>query len=315
VLTLPLAGCIKEHFPKCTIIFMGRSYTKDVVALSAHVDHFINFDNLEKLPPATAAGQIRGFSADAFLHVFPRRKIAMLAKRAKIKMRIGTTNRLYHWFTCNRLIPFSRKRSPLHEAQLNFRLLSFLNIQPQVSLNEIEKWYGFKNIPGTSDLVSVPLADKRKKVILHPRSKGSAKEWGLDNFKALISLLPPEKFIVYISGTANDAATMKEFLQGLPSHVTDITGKFSLRQFIAFIHQCDALVAASTGPLHIAAALGKTAVGLFSNKRPIHPGRWKPVGKNAQYLVYDSACEKCLKGEDCDCIQKIEPSKVVALLQ
>ncbi|MBL7933885.1 MAG: hypothetical protein JNL60_18420, partial [Bacteroidia bacterium] len=95
---------------------------------------------------------------------------------------------------------------------------------------------------------------------------------------------------------------------------TDITGKLSLQQFIAFINKCDGLVAASTGPLHIAAALDKIAVGLFSPKRPIHPGRWMPLGLHATTLVDSPDCEKCGSGQECDCIMKIKPQTVVDLL-
>ncbi|MBL0315693.1 MAG: hypothetical protein IPP69_07900 [Flavobacteriales bacterium] len=55
----------------------------------------------------------------------------------------------------------------------------------------------------------------------------------------------------------------------------------NLAELIAFINQYDGLVAANTGPLHIASACGIHAFGLYSLKRPIHPGRWSPVGKNA----------------------------------
>ena len=106
---------------------------------------------------------------------------------------------------------------------------------------------------------------------------------------------------------------MKDFLKKHPK-ATDLTGKLSLQQFIAFINACQVLVAASTGPLHIAAALDKKAIGLFSPKRPIHPGRWMPLGKDAHYLVYDANCKKCAKKEECDCISKISPQQIIALL-
>ncbi|MFM7105313.1 MAG: glycosyltransferase family 9 protein, partial [Flavobacteriales bacterium] len=60
--------------------------------------------------------------------------------------------------------------------------------------------------------------------------------------------------------------------------------KFSLDELIQFIGQCQGFVACSTGPMHIAAALGIPTVGLFSPHRPIHPGRWAPLGPNAHYL-------------------------------
>ena len=85
-------------------------------------------------------------------------------------------------------------------------------------------------------------------------------------------------------------------------------------EFISFINLCDVLVAASTGPLHIAAALGKKAIGLYSPRRPIHPGRWAPVGKDTHALVFDENCENCKNKTDCNCIEKIEVQKVVHLI-
>lgn len=62
----------------------------------------------------------------------------------------------------------------------------------------------------------------------------------------------------------------------------------NLKQFISFIAAADGLIAASTGPLHIAAALGKVALGIYPPIKPMHPpGRWAPLGKNASYLVLE----------------------------
>jgi len=309
-----MAGLIKKNYPDCKIYFLGRTYTKDIVGLSGHVDEFINYDDIEKLDPKAQTQFLKKFNADIFLHVFPKIKIADLAKDAKIPLRVGTTNRLYHWFTCNKLIKLSRKNSPLHESQLNFKLLSFLNIETNYELKEIHRFYGFTHIPQLEEKYNVLIERNKFNLILHPKSKGSAKEWGLVNFEKLINLLPKDKFNVFISGTEQDGKSMKDFLIK-NKQVIDLTGKLTLQQFIAFINMCDGLVAASTGPLHIAAALNKKAIGLFSLKRPIHPGRWMPLGKDAHVLVFDENCEKCAKKLDCDCITKIKPQQIVDLLE
>lgn len=313
VLTLPMAGLIKKYYPQCTVLLLGRTYTKDIVALSEFVDEFINYDDLEKLDRKTQLQFLRKYNVDIFLHVFPKKQIADLAKASGIPLRVGTTNRIYHWISCNKLIKLSRKNSPLHESQLNLKLLSFLNIETAVALNELTGLYGFTQVPQLSNEFNSLIDPTKYNVILHPKSKGSAKEWGLDNFEQLIRLLPEQKFKVFISGTEQDGNLMQDFLKKNKTAI-DITGKLSLQQFIAFINGCDALVAASTGPLHIAAALNKKAIGLFSPKRPIHPGRWMPLGKNTHVLVFDEKCERCAKKQDCDCISKIKPEKVMQLL-
>ena len=69
-----------------------------------------------------------------------------MAKQLKIPLRIGTTNRLYHWVTCNELVKLSRKKSDLHEAQLNLKLLSPFDIREDISCEEIENSFGLKKI-------------------------------------------------------------------------------------------------------------------------------------------------------------------------
>lgn len=313
VLTLPMAGFIKKQNAQHKVIFLGRTYTKDIIVLSKHVDEFINYDEVEKLSSAEQKQFFSKYKIDYFIHVFPNKHIANLAKLIGVKRRLGTTNRLFHWFSCNHLVPLSRKKSNLHEAQLNLKLLTFLKVDLNVALDEISSLYGFENVPNLQFDTLNLLDNKRKKVILHPKSKGSAKEWGLSNFSDLIKLLPKDKYQLFISGTKQDADQMRDFLNANTDAI-DVTGKMSLQEFIVFINHCDALVAASTGPLHIAAALNKVSIGLFTSKRPMHPGRWAPIGNFAQALVFDVHCENCKSGKDCNCIKKLSAGQVANLL-
>jgi len=153
ILTLPLAGAIKQGHPECTVIFPGRDYTKEVAALSRYVDEFVNWDSLKNL------------------------------------------------------------------------------------------------------------IDKHKfNLILHPKSKGSAREWPLDHFNKLVSLLPEKKFKIFVTGTREEGEMISTFLEQNKNKRTDLTGQFPLRELILFIHAAEGLVAASTGPLHLAAAMDKLAV-------------------------------------------------------
>src|SRR5215469_9660524 len=116
VLTLPMAGILKEMYPDVRIFFLGRSYTEELVRISAHIDGFLNWDELKLLPEAEAVKAMKETGADTIVHVFPDKRIARIARAARIETRVGTTNRIYHWLTCNRLVKLSRRHSPFHEA-------------------------------------------------------------------------------------------------------------------------------------------------------------------------------------------------------
>jgi ADP-heptose:LPS heptosyltransferase len=283
VLTLPVAHVLKDKFPGCKIIFLCRSYTKPVIECCANIDEIISWDEIEKQDPQKQLDIFRSLRADSIIHVFPNKKVAALAKKSGIPTRIGTSHRLFHWFTCNKLPNFTRKNSELHEAQLNFKLLAPLDIEGSYSLQEIRSFFDFTKIkPLSSELNN--LIDKSKfNLILHPKSRGSAQEWGIANFSELVKILPKDKFQIFITGTKEEGDLIGNVFAG-NDYVVNMTGKLSLTELISFVNHCEGLVAASTGPLHLAAILGKKAVGIYACVRPIHPGRWAPVGQNVRIV-------------------------------
>jgi heptosyltransferase-3 len=315
ILTFPLCGIIKQHYPDAVLLFMGRGYTQPVINCCKHVDEFINADELLGKEKSEILLQFANLNADVIIHVFPQKEIAKLAKQVGIKYRIGTTNRLIHWGTVNKLVRLSRKNSKFHESQLNCKLLEPLGIYELPNIKEMARYTGFSKIPELPGNYFQLLDKKKIRVILHPKSNASAREWELGNYTALIHLLPQERFQVFISGTENEKATISDWIKSLPSHVTDISGKFILKDFIAFISQVDYLVAASTGPLHIAAAAGIGAIGLFPNIRPMNAVRWQAIGLKAISLSTHQVCFDCNKNPGhCHCINEITPAQVAALM-
>jgi len=311
ILTLPLCGLLKKYYPAAQLLFLGRSYTQPVINCCEYVDEFVNADKLLKQPKKQALIELAGLNADVIIHVFPHKEIARLAKQIGIKYRIGTTNRIFHWSTVNKLVRLSRKNSSLHESQLNCKLLEPLGIYEIPSLQEMSVYTGFSKIPALPENSAKLLSNNKINVILHPKSNASAREWSLDNYKKLIDLLSPEYYQVFISGTDTEKTGLSDWIKTLPATVIDVSGRFSLKEFIAFISQADYLVAASTGPLHIAAAAKVGAIGLFPNIRPMHPGRWKPIGPKAFALSTDKKCSDCRKNpQQCHCINEISPAGV-----
>jgi heptosyltransferase-3 len=286
VLTLPMCAAIRKKYPHAKISFLARTYTVPVVRMCEHVDDIINWDEMISMSPSDQIALLQEKNIDVIVHVFPRKEIIWLAKRARIPLRIATGRRWYTLMKCNKLVFFSRKKSNLHEAQLNMKLLAPLDIQQDYSLKDIAGMYGLTKYPTLPERLANLIDRSKKNIILHPKSRGSAVEWPLESWKELIESFEGENVHVYITGTAEEKKWVHERIQWPEkSYVTDLSGTMSLDELCAFIASCDVLIAASTGPLHIASALGKRAIGLYSPKRPIHPGRWAPIGINAQFLV------------------------------
>ena len=122
VLTLPMVGFLKTKFPDARIHFLGKTYTQPIIEACSHIHSFLNWDEWSKKTLAEQVATLKELNTDVFVHVFPRKEIAVLAKKARIPTRIGTFGRSFHFFNCNKKVHFSRKNSELHEAQLSFKL-------------------------------------------------------------------------------------------------------------------------------------------------------------------------------------------------
>ncbi|HEY9113214.1 MAG TPA: glycosyltransferase family 9 protein [Bacteroidales bacterium] len=316
VLTLPLAGFLKSNFPKLHILFLAKNYTREVVELSSAVDEFVSWDEISQLPSeAEKVEKLKNLKADAIIHVFPRQEIASLAKKAGIRNRIGASGRLYHYFTCNKIVPLSRRNSNLHEAQLNLQLLKPIFKDEIPSLDSIPDFYQIKKPFVKNNNFDEILDPKKFNLILHPKSKGSAREWPLEKYAELVEILPKDNFKIFVTGTIEEGELIQDFLVKNKNSITNLTGKFTLIELISFIAQADGLVAASTGPLHIAAMLDKLAIGIYPPIKPMHPGRWAPIGKNAYFLVAEKDCNKCRKGGECSCMNMVNTKQVKELIE
>jgi heptosyltransferase-3 len=304
ILTLPLLGYLKATMPEIRIYFVGKKYTHPVIDKCIHVDKLLDREEVLKDPEI-----LRGIHADSILFIYPDRELAILSKKLGIKRRVATAHRWFNWLYCNYRVDFSRLRSRLHESQLNFKLLAPFKMYWDFDIKEITNFYGL--VPPLQSH-NGHISTNHFNLILHPKSKGSAREWELNNYFTLASSLPADRYKIFITGLKDEGELMhaeKPELFRLP-HVVDMTGKLNMDELMSFISQVDGLVACSTGVLHLASALGKFALGLYSPMKPIHPGRWMPIGNHADYLVVNKKCSDCRQSKTCKCVNDISVEEV-----
>jgi ADP-heptose:LPS heptosyltransferase len=290
-LTLPLAGILKSKYPDAKIIFLGNTYTKPIIKCCTSVDEIWEWAEIQKMEDQQQLKWLISQDIDTFIHVFPRRELARLVKKAKIKHRVGTSHRLYHYLTCNHKPNFTRKNSDLHEAQLNTKLLTPFGINQDYSLNELSDLANFSNLPILNENFQSLLNPEKKNLVFHAKSQGSALEWGVDKFINLAQELNQNEYRIFFTGTEKESTFFRDKLPQ-QNNIIDLSGKMSLDDLIAFISKSDLLLACSTGPLHIAGLSNISTIGLFTPKRPIHFGRWQPLGKQVNIVEEKEISER-----------------------
>lgn len=313
VLTLPLCALLTEQLG-AEVIALSQEYCRPVFQACPYVSEVVEWDAVEKRGRAQRDLLAR-CHADVMLHVYPRMAIANAALAARIPLRIGTSHRWYHWATCNELEHFSRKRSNLHEAQLNIRLARRLLGDIASTTENLGRLTTLRPRAPLPPDVEQLLDPSLTIVVLHPGSGGSGREWPLDRWHDLAWSLGGADFQLLISGSPAERLALEPWLATLPPHAVDIMGRLDLAELIALLARADGIVAASTGPLHLAAALGRHALGLYPPTPPMHAGRWAPLGPRAEHLSVSEPCDThAMSGSPpelgCECMRNITVDQV-----
>lgn len=310
IYTLQLANLIKSHNKDASVYFLSRSYAKEVVSLCEDVDGFIDWDTLKQQPVSQIKSTLKRF--DVFIHAKSSYHMAKLVYEAKIPMRIGSSRRWYHWLYCNKRVKIIRKNSPLHEIQLNTKLLSPLGIDCKLSKEML--WQRI-SVKATTNHNRAPYLERGTfNLIIHPSSNGNGRIYPNRQFIDVIKRLSNDNIHIILTGSEEEKSVCETISKACP-YVLNIAGKTTLSELIHIIRHADGLIASGTGPLHLAALLGINTLGLFPPKHAIDDKRWGPPGKHAINLTSKLSCPiKCVN-QHCACMNEIEPEKVARIVK
>jgi heptosyltransferase-2 len=176
--------------------------------------------------------------------------------------------------------------SRVHHADLSLRLLEQVGIPASarkklLSLAPEDTEFGRefleRNGIDESDLV----------VGIHPRAGAAVKEWGEDRFREVAEKIVSQfgaKVIWFL-----DPGQPPGSFNGNNQNI--VRAAFPLRQFLAVLSCCHALVCNDSGPMHMAAAIGVRVVAIFG---PELPDWYGPLGAGHQIVIRKGMwCRPC----------------------
>lgn len=318
VLTLPMAKIIKKKFPNSQITFLVREYTASFPRNSSYVDHTIILPTKNgKINFFKLVSLIRKEKFDTAIIVYPRLVISLAVGLSGIKQRIGSGFRLFSFLFTDKVYEH-RKRGDKHELEYNLSLLASLGI------NEIEKNSVSFDIQVTKIseqkidtlLKELKVPEDKKLVIVHPGSGGSSIDLPISSFIKFTERLARElDYSILITGSETEKMTCEKFM--IEKNTYNLAGKLNLEELTALINRSNLLIANSTGPIHIAAALDKYVIGFYPKIKECSVERWGPYTNKKLIFSPTIDCSNCTR-EQCErlnCMSSINVDDVFSGIQ
>jgi len=313
VLALPVVEALKAALPHTRIDVVTAPATAGLAWLQPNVSRVL------PLPGHGPAGLIRlarilsvaGY--EMALHLYPRPAQVLATFLARIPQRAGTAYRAYSPLL-NRRIRLHRRTMVTHERELNLGLVASLGIPcgtpgaglrvPQRACERVQRFLDGRG-PGLA---------RGRFVVLHPGSGGSSMAWPPEHFAELARGLSASGWPVLLTGTEADRPVTDRVHGEADARPVNLCGRLDLPHLAALLSLAPLTVSNSTGPLHLADALGGAVIGLYSRHAFASPRRWGPWRQPANvFIPAGPPCRQCTR-ERCsegNCMASIEPVHVL----
>jgi heptosyltransferase-3 len=292
LLTTPISRRIRESRPDAHISWLVKSYTAPLLEGNPDVDQVL-IDNGESA--TLLANRLKQEKFDIAIIAFPRWRAAWAVWKAGIPKRIGPASKIYSLLFNDRIFQH-RSEGKKHEADYNLELLeplgiSFKRTPSRLVITEEEKKWARTLLEGHRISFQKPI------VCLHPGSGGSSERWPLQYFMRLGDRLQEAGYDVIVTGGPGEdyQNIMIDQMARIPVFIP--AGSISVRQLASILSQVNLMVSNSTGPLHIAVALGTPTVSVYSPLPTCHPRRWGPYPAYPEGTPDHAVFTPSLKGE------------------
>lgn len=314
ILSLPLAGIVKNHYPDCKVTFLVRQYTKELVENHPYIDNILTLkENDGKVFIRENVKEIKKYNFDSSIIVYPTFATSLIIFLAGIKRRIGTG---YRWYSVlfNEKVYEHRKYAEMHELEFNVNLLKKFDIKEEITRANVKfdlQINTESNKRVKKELEKNNIDYSKTIIIFHPGSLGSSVDLPIEKFKELIQLVNDKAgFQIILTGSSNERELCNRLV--LNERIKNLAGKFSLSEMISLINLADIFVSNSTGPIHISGALNKYTIGFYPKILACSAKRWGPYTEKSLVFSPEIDCEKCNR-EQCtktDCMSSINVMKV-----
>lgn len=275
ILTLPMVSALRQAVPKAWIAWAMEKPSPQLLDGHPHVDEIITIPKGWLKKPKTiwaVRRRLRQYDFDIAIDPQSIAKSALLARVSGAKIRLGFRGEhgreLSSWFN-NRCI----QPKTTHLVDRSLELLDGLGIENRearfaLPLRDSADCYV------NQFLGERGLADARY-VVINPGASWPSKRWENDRFAQVARQFHQKTGLTSIVTWGGDAEL--EMATSICAGASDsaiLAPQTDLQQLTSLLKGAELYVGCDTGPMHMAAAVGTTCVGLYGPTRPQDSGAY-----------------------------------------
>jgi len=299
--TLPLVISLKSHL-KARIHWLVAPLSYPIVSQHPYVDRTIVFDKNQTLPSLKEVKkQVGAQTFDITIDLQRTMKSSLFCLASKSRRRIG-----FDRMRCKELswmFPFERIPASKTVTHMVFQYLEFAS---------------YLGVPKDDIRWEIQISGKRpgivpeNYIVLNIGATKSSNKWTPEGFASLINAVQ-QRFALasVITGGKEDVEMANTIMAISHGEGINLVGKTTLNELKDVLNYAKAVVTCDTGPMHLAAALGKEVVALFG------PSDQRRTGPFKGYVIEKGIhCSPCNKRNCPDplCMKEISPEAVMEKL-
>jgi lipopolysaccharide heptosyltransferase II len=300
---------LKAKFPECEIHYLTESFAAPLLKFNPFITKIFEFKNsfFENIKLIL---QLRKERYDIIFDFYSNPKTAQFTFLTKAKIKVGY-DKLGRNYAYNFKVKLTEPN--LHSAFAHLEFLKILNIKTQ--FQELLYFITTEEKKFADEYFQVNKISEDCIGII-PGGGWNSKRCEPEKFAEICNLIH-QKFgsqflILYGEDDKNDAQKIYEQTSGF-SHLGPET---SIREMVALISKCKAVIANDSGPMHLSAALGIPTIGIFG---PTNPYAHRPFGKDCFWVRNENLdCIQCNLREcnrNHECMKELNPELVIEKLE
>ncbi|MDR2645226.1 MAG: DUF374 domain-containing protein [Endomicrobium sp.] len=238
-------------------------------------------------------------------------KSAMLVKIAGAKFKLGSSStngmREFSWLFSKEI----KSKGNRHCVERHFKVAKYLDCSDEINYPIHIPEESFRRV---RDKLLKENVNLEKIIGMHAGGGWLSRRWGASKYASLAKRLKSEleADIILIGGKeggSSEKGLNEEIISGSGVHITDMTGKFTLKELCAFLQMCKVFVGNESGPMHIATALNVQSVAILGPTDAKHTG---PYNGNTKIIQHKMECQPC-RNRNCinpKCMQAVTSDDV-----